>query len=442
MTTVCLAMIVKNEEQVIERGIRSVRGLIDRWVICDTGSTDATRERALHALEDIPGEWHERPWIDFAHNRTELMELARGKADYLLLLDADETMTWPADLKERLAADAYRVWIDAGGTVWTQPRLVRSSLPWRYLGAAMEFLEFPEGRVAELLEDSVIELHADGPRRPKVERNIHLLERDHERDPEDPRPVFYLGHAYHELYLVTEPRDIEHARRAVEFFERRVAQGGGWDLEIYDSLYNIGVLCADALDDWAAAMNAFIDAWEHRSHRMEPLYQLATRLRGRGAYNAAYAFAREVRRNRPTPDELMIEQWIYDYGLEFEYAVLAGHVGDFAESMASLDRLLDNERLPSSWRSDVEGAKKTVLEAMRTSLAPDNIDGEDATLVAVHLEDLESLERPWGVTWVLPSGDAGAVSIPHLLDRAGAAIRLAMDRLPDSRIAGASAPEP
>ena len=43
--------------------------------------------------------------LDFGHNRSELMRLARGAADYLLLFDADMTVTLTEPLPDRLAAD-------------------------------------------------------------------------------------------------------------------------------------------------------------------------------------------------------------------------------------------------------------------------------------------------------------------------------------------------
>jgi glycosyltransferase involved in cell wall biosynthesis len=42
--TVCLNMIVKNEAHVIRRCLASVRPLIDRWLIVDTGSSDGTQD--------------------------------------------------------------------------------------------------------------------------------------------------------------------------------------------------------------------------------------------------------------------------------------------------------------------------------------------------------------------------------------------------------------
>ena len=44
MPSLCLCMIVKNESAVITRCLRSVKPIIDYWVICDTGSSDNTKE--------------------------------------------------------------------------------------------------------------------------------------------------------------------------------------------------------------------------------------------------------------------------------------------------------------------------------------------------------------------------------------------------------------
>ncbi len=74
--TIALAMIVRNEESIIERCLRSVMGLIDSWVICDTGSSDRTREVVASTLAGVPGRLHDTTWIDFGHNRTELLGFA------------------------------------------------------------------------------------------------------------------------------------------------------------------------------------------------------------------------------------------------------------------------------------------------------------------------------------------------------------------------------
>jgi len=79
----CLVMIVKDEEDSIEKCLKSVAPYISYWVIVDTGSSDDTLNVIKKVTEElgIPGELHERPWVNFEVNRTESLELAKGKCD-------------------------------------------------------------------------------------------------------------------------------------------------------------------------------------------------------------------------------------------------------------------------------------------------------------------------------------------------------------------------
>src|SRR3954469_3762561 len=114
--SVCLNMIVKNESKVIARCLKAARPLVDHWVIVDTGSTDGTQDLVRALLKDVPGELHERPWQDFAHNRAEALELARGKADYLLVVDADDSLAPAPGFKmPRLELDCYALRVEDAG---------------------------------------------------------------------------------------------------------------------------------------------------------------------------------------------------------------------------------------------------------------------------------------------------------------------------------------
>src|SRR5579871_1464094 len=109
---ICLNMIVKNEAHVIRRCLASVCPVIDCWVIVDTGSTDGTQQivRDFFAARGIPGQLHERPWVDFAHNRSEALDLAKSEADYSLIIDADDTLeVGPGFDRFSLTADSYMV---------------------------------------------------------------------------------------------------------------------------------------------------------------------------------------------------------------------------------------------------------------------------------------------------------------------------------------------
>ncbi|HVS18818.1 MAG TPA: glycosyltransferase, partial [Planctomycetota bacterium] len=77
-------MIVRNEEALLPGCLDSVRGIVDRIVVVDTGSTDRTRKIAQAAgAEVLDVAWCD----DFAAARNAGLE--RVESGYVLVLDAD-----------------------------------------------------------------------------------------------------------------------------------------------------------------------------------------------------------------------------------------------------------------------------------------------------------------------------------------------------------------
>ncbi|MFI6543754.1 glycosyltransferase [Streptomyces prunicolor] len=338
--TLCLCMIVKNESLVIERCLEAVRPLVDYWVISDTGSTDGTQDLIRKVLDGVPGELHEDPWVDFGHNRTRNIQHARGKADYLLTLDADHVMRQDAPLP-RLTAGSYMLRYDTPGTQHRFKHLMRGDWPWRYEGVTHEYPCTDEPDTQENLDALVIEDQADGGcRSDKFERDARLLRRELERDPDNPRTVFYLAN--------TE-RDLGRTREAIALYERRAGMGG-WGEEVYCSLLEAGILRAEEADDWPGAMDAFSRAWDGRPERLEACYELASRLRVAGRHRTAYALLRDVV-GRPEPGDLLFtKSWVYRWGLLFEFSITAYWVGEFAASIEACDQLLALPDLPANIR--------------------------------------------------------------------------------------------
>ncbi|MFF2328758.1 MULTISPECIES: glycosyltransferase [unclassified Streptomyces] len=336
--SICLCMIVKDEAKVIERCLNSVRDLVDTWVISDTGSRDGTQELIRAAMKGIPGELHQEPWTDFGYNRTLNIQHARGKADYLLLIDADMTLRREGDLSE-LSADSYML-RHLGRLEYRIPRLVRGDIPWRYEGATHEYLTTAQQLTVADLQVLSIEHFADGGSRgDKFIRDARLLRKDLKRDPDNPRTVFYLAQTL---------RDMGETREAIAMYERRSGMVG-WDEEVYYALLQVGVLKADR-GDWPGAMDALTRAWESRPQRLEACYELASRLRKSGRHQAAHAVA-AAGLNRPAPEDwLFMEPWVYSWGLLFEHSISAYWAGDARGSLASCDRLLALPDLPASYR--------------------------------------------------------------------------------------------
>ncbi|MET7844977.1 glycosyltransferase [Streptomyces sp. NPDC005356] len=336
--SICLCMIVKNESGVIERCLASVRDLVTTWVISDTGSTDGTQKIIRNALRDVPGELHEEPWVDFGHNRSLNIAHARGKADYLLLLDADLELRQDGALPP-LTAAAYMLRHE-GDVEYRIRRLVRGDIAWRFEGVTHEYLTADAPVDQSNLDALVIVDHADGgSRHDKFKRDARLLSAELERDPGNPRTVFYLAQTM---------RDMGRKEEAIAMYERRAAMGG-WVEELYFSQLQGGVLKAE-MDDWPGAMDTLVQAWETRPQRLEACYELCSRLRLMGRHRAAYAFA-AAGLDRPVPDDLLyVSPWVYRWGLLFEFSISAYWAGDWAGSYQACERLLAMPDLPDAVR--------------------------------------------------------------------------------------------
>ncbi|NOY53536.1 MAG: glycosyltransferase [Deltaproteobacteria bacterium] len=89
-----LCMIVKNEEEVLGRCLKSVAEVVDEIVIVDTGSEDNTCDiAASFGARIIRHNWKD----DFSEARNLSLDYARGK--WILVLDADEIIA-PGDLEK------------------------------------------------------------------------------------------------------------------------------------------------------------------------------------------------------------------------------------------------------------------------------------------------------------------------------------------------------
>lgn len=87
MSSVILSMIVKNEEKHLAGCLDSVKGVVDKIVIVDTGSTDSTIEIAKRYKAEI----HQFDWVDdFSAARN--YALSHSPSDWVLYLDADERL--------------------------------------------------------------------------------------------------------------------------------------------------------------------------------------------------------------------------------------------------------------------------------------------------------------------------------------------------------------
>lgn len=342
--TVCLNMIVKNEAHVIRRCLESARPLIDDWVISETGSTDGTQDIIREVLADIPGTLIERPWVDFAHNRAEVLETSRGRCDYTLIIDADEEFAIDDGfVMPALDADAYNISVRFNGFTDHRRQLVRSALPWRYVGVLHEYITCEQSRTEKMLNGFHTRVHHEGARSRDpltYRRDALVLEKALLDEPDNARDVFYLAQSY---------RDAGDLELSLRHYRRRAAMTGGWREEAWYSLYRIAHLEAQMNKPWPEVMASHMAAFQYMPSRAEPLYWIAMHYQHAKEFHLARGFFEwAMTVPAPAPTGLFVERSVYDYLLELEYAVCCYYLGAHAEAVAINDRLLARGTLPAS----------------------------------------------------------------------------------------------
>lgn len=142
----CLNMIVKNESKIIQRLLESVSSIIDSYCICDTGSTDNTKEiiETFFKSKNIPGKIVEEPFKDFGYNRSFALKACENmeNADYILLLDADMILSLnpkvnPIEFKRGLKTEVYHVFQGTDDFYYKNTRIVKNNCDMYYWGLHM-----------------------------------------------------------------------------------------------------------------------------------------------------------------------------------------------------------------------------------------------------------------------------------------------------------------
>ena len=202
-------MIVKNEENNIERALSWGKEIMWEQIVVDTGSTD----RTVEAAKKLGAEVCFFPWIDdFAAAKNFAIERCSGQ--WIALLDADEYMA-AEDLEKlvRIIEDLERRGLDGLSTGWqqlddegrifssgTQVRFFRNLPDIRYRRRIHEQLESTTGRELRL-GDAVEELSVfhtgyqgkSFEEKKKSGRNRRLILEELKDNPLDHEMMGYMG---------------------------------------------------------------------------------------------------------------------------------------------------------------------------------------------------------------------------------------------------------
>ena len=282
------------------------------------------------------------------------LALARPRGDYLLIIDADDTLDVPEAFRiPSLDADSYTIEIDFGGTRYRRPQIVNCNLPWRFDGVIHEFLMCEDAKTSGHLP-LVMRISQDGARRrdPETYRKDAALLENVLKTETSPflqsRYTFYLAQSY---------RDCGERQKALAAYLARAALGH-WDQEIFFSLYQAAQLM-EALghgkDDILATYQRATDACPSRAEASHGASRLCRLLND---FARGYVIAKQAAGRAIPLDGLFVQTWIYEYGLLDEYAVNAYWAGHYRDCLdASLRALEAGTAAPGDQRRFVQNAR-------------------------------------------------------------------------------------
>ena len=345
---IVLGMIVKNEGKVIQKCLESAKGIIDYYVIVDTGSTDNTKEIIKETLKDIPGEIIDRPWINFGYNRTECAALCKPHGDYFLTLDADMELFGGKNLdKKKLVADFYMVYIYEANLRYRLGILMKNDYIWKSLGVTHEYWNCGEYIVTEYLNPITITHYCTGGNRPeKFIRDSELLEEGLKKEPYNARYMFYLGQTYSNM------RQYE---KAMKWYQARV-NARGWKEEICYSLYMLANCAINLNRPFEEALNYVFKAYIMNPENAEPIYYLLKYCREHEKYYFGYYIGKIIENTQKPAQLLWIKGEVYDYQIADELSICAYYVGRYEESIKLCNKAL--EKCPESEKIRIIENKK------------------------------------------------------------------------------------
>jgi glycosyltransferase involved in cell wall biosynthesis len=341
-------MIVKNESHIIHECLNSIYKYIDYWIVSDTGSTDGTQDIIKKFFEEkgIPGELHQDEWKNFGHNRTLALRHCDGKAEYAWMIDADDKVDGDIKFPETMTADGYILRMGKKEFSWWRTQIFKTDSLWEYKGVLHEYPQpQKENPVLVKLEgEYTVDARTLGARNvgisviEKYTRDAETLEKALVDEPTNTRYQFYLAQSYF---------DSQQFEKAIDAYKKR-AEMGGWQEEVYYSLYRIGVSRALLDRPWPEIMASFMDAYNYRPIRAEPLIHIAQVLRQK--YDqpaAAFVFARQAAEIPfPQGEILFVPNIIYNFSALDELGATAFAAGRPELGYLACKKLLEEGRCP------------------------------------------------------------------------------------------------
>jgi tetratricopeptide (TPR) repeat protein len=342
---ISLMMIVKNETKTLPRLIESVLPLVKSWRIIDTGSTDGTQDLIQELLGHLPGELIERPWVNFGHNRSELVAKFHPAADFGLLLDADQIVEFDEDIWSSKIenADTYQLKVFEGNLLYRMSYLVKARAGFKYVGATHEALD-ANFKMKRVSYDKIWIRHVGdgGAKADKFERDERLLLEEVAARKATARTYFYLAQT--QATLKKNDAAIANYENCIRLTR--------WDEEKFVSYLRSGRILIST--DPERALEYFKRGNQIIPSRIECAYEAAKILADKKEHLRAVEILSRAIEGVTHNHTLFVESWIVSWGAQMQLGVSQWWSGDKQSAKASFEKALLAEDLTDWGRKQLQ----------------------------------------------------------------------------------------
>ncbi len=353
-----IVIMVKDEESVIQETLLPyLQAGITDYLVYDTGSTDATIEKAQQLFsnyKNINYKIIQEPFIDFAASRNKALDYADNlfNSVFYLMPDAE----WYFENAEKLIEfchinkdetdSSYMISIKGEYISFYIPRLLRVTSHSRFEGPIHEQLApFCSTKAPhecyfnwDPSSSGIEKTHK------RFERDLSILMNEYEKNPLNPHTLFFLGKTYECL------KDYKNAYRFYGERSRITTTNHEAD---FMATYRLALI-ADCMDSekestWPVALYYYMRAYGLHPFRIEPLVRIAQHYFSEDNIPAAYMFIKQAcSLPYPEDDLVLVEHELY-FITRYELLALCAWCQDNEqEALQALEKALVNNTLYDS----------------------------------------------------------------------------------------------
>lgn len=345
-----VTIMIKNEAQVIEATLKPfLQAGQQHFVILDTGSTDDTVKIVQNLFKKYKiqhGHIVQEPFVDFATSRNFALESAEKifpNAVFFFMIDAEWYMHNVQGLIE--FCEKYKDHKDIAYLMKkTFPSdkvtdyinyLFKAHKGVRFYGAVHECIN----QIAEVkVPNNVFILHNPSKlgrekSSTRWQKDLKILLKEHEKDPNNLRTIFYLGQTY---------TCLKNYEKALFWYKKR-CKGERNNEEKYLAHFRVATIY-QSLDNWPEALRFYFKAHAVRPQRIEPLIHIAQYYFNIHNYQATFLLAKYITTLIvPHEEKLCMSPELYTSALYDLLSTTAKHVGEYEIGRQALLKALQSD---------------------------------------------------------------------------------------------------